>query len=515
MPLHRLRDSLAGLMMRCVNLGKRAIQSHYGLFLRSASLGSQTVEQLSPYAAWRSAMQAARTVPAYQEFLRQATWTDDPQLTIRERIARLPVMDKENYIKAHPTEARCQGGRIPLYGVQIDESSGSSGRPYNWVRSSIELVELHNMVSQFTRYYFGLNLITINGFSMGAWATGTNIGEAMRKHTLVKSTGPDVDKILDTLRFFGSGYGYIITGYPPFLKHLLDEGDARGFDWSQYRLFGLVGGEGMTEEVRAYLEQRFVKVYSGYGATDLDPGMAAEMPLTVWLRQQAVANPGLRKALFGDDPRLPMLFQYNPLDYYFETNAEQELIVTVNRLRVLTPKIRYNIHDAGGVRTFAEVMQLVREFGLDPHAAVHRPEQPIFQIPFLYLFGRSDETISYMGANIYPAEIEHALFVENGDAQRLGDYCLELVAIGAGVEQRPCVHVEVKHGALEDTALAERIRERVLQRLLEANRDFRAAYSEDSTVGEIQVRLHATGDGPFAVNRNRIKRRYILRDGGR
>ena len=34
--------------------------------------------------------------------------------------------------------------------------------------------------------------------------------------------------------------------------------------------------------------------------------------------------------------------------------------------------------------------------------------------------------------------------------------------------------------------------------------------AEDSRAGEIQVRLHRAGSGPFAVNHGRIKRRYIL-----
>ena len=102
----------------------------------------------------------------------------------------------------------------------------------------------------------------------------------------------------------------------------------------------MVGGEGMTEGLRAYLERSFDAVYSGYGASDLDIGIAAEFPVTVWLRKHAAADRRLHVALFGDDPRLPMLFQYNPLDHYVETNAQGELIFTINRLSVLSPRIR-------------------------------------------------------------------------------------------------------------------------------------------------------------------------------
>ena len=165
------------------------------------------------------------------------------------------------------------------------------------------------------------------------------------------------------------------------------------------------------------------------------------------------------------------------------------------------------------------------------------PSQPAFTLPFLYLFGRSDSTISYMGANIYPEDVEQALFSDADDARRLGAFCLELIDVGEA-EQRPCIHVEVldgagagsddggerrdsaagamagsdggADGAVDDPGLADRLRERVLKRLLAANHDFRASLAEDSRAGEIQVRLHRAGSGPFAANHGRIKRRYIV-----
>src|SRR5207244_4606576 len=127
--------------------------------------------------------------------------------------------------------------------------------------------------------------------------------------------------------------------YPPFLEHLLDEGEVRGFDWSDYKMVGLVGGEGMSEGLRTYLLGRFRAIYSGYGASDLDMGVAGESADTIFIRRHADKNPQLRKALFGDHPRPPMLFHYNPLDYFVETNEHGELILTINPLSRLSPPI--------------------------------------------------------------------------------------------------------------------------------------------------------------------------------
>jgi phenylacetate-CoA ligase len=497
------------LLLKFADLGKRAALYNYPLFLRMASAPPSVFERLSAHAALRAAAHAYRRVPAYRRLLEQSGWRDDPRLPAAERTARLPVTDKVTYVKAFSTEDRCLDGRIPMIGTEIDESSGSSGTPFNWVRSRAELKELHRAMAQYGRLYFGSEVITVNGFSMGAWATGVNVGEALRYNGIVKSTGPDVDKILNTLRFFGPRYPYVITGYPPFLKHLVDQSEARGLDWKEYRAFGIVGGEGMSEGLRAYLEHRFVAVYSCYGASDLDIGVAAEVPVGIWIRKRAAANPTLQRALFGNDSRLPMLFQYNPLDYYVETNDQRELIITVNRLSLLSPRIRYNIHDAGGVLSFPQMLSIVRDFGLDPLPECELPNQPIFRLPFLYLFGRSDSTMSYMGANIYPEDVEQALFADPDDAGRLGAYCLELVDVTPG-EQRPCVHVEVLRGEPDDPSLAERLRGRVLGRLLESNLDFRAAVKEDASAKELILRLHGAGAGPFAENSGRIKRRYIL-----
>jgi phenylacetate-CoA ligase len=502
------QDAMTQLTLQVAGLGQQLAMQSSALFRLSATGPAATLDRLSAHAALRAAAHARRRVPAYRAHLQRAGWCDDPTLPAAQRVQRLPETDKISYINAYSTEGRCLDGRLSGRGISIDESAGSTGTPYNWVRGAAETRELHRGISQFLRYLVGDDVFTINGFSMGAWATGVSVGEALRRNGIVKSTGPDVAKIVDTLRFFGPSYHYIITGYPPFLKHLIDASEKGGFDWSRYHAHAIVGGEGMSESLRAYLERRFQGVYSGYGASDLAPGMAIELPLSVWIRKRAAANPALHRALFGNDPRLPMLFQYNPLDYYIETNAAGELVVTINRLSILSPRIRYNVHDAGGVIPFDRMLGLLRECGLDPLAELPPSHRP-FRLPFLYLFGRSDNTVAYMGANIYPEDVEQALYAAPEDAYRLGAFCLELVDIGDG-EQRVCVHVEAADGASADADLAERLRRQVFARLMAVNRDFKTSVDEDPSAAELLVRLHEPGAGPFAANRTRIKRRYVV-----
>nr|WP_258544642.1 hypothetical protein [Micromonospora provocatoris] len=187
-------------------------------------------------------MRAARRVPAYQEFLRARPGG------LRRRLRDFPETDKHGYVMAYDASARCRGGRMPERGVVVDESAGSSGRPFNWPRGERELRAVHRDIAGYTGLAFPMRRpFVINAYSMGAWATGTTTGAAMARIATVKNTGPDLGKIVDTLREFGPGHDYLVTAYPPFLKHLRDRLDAEDFPWPRYRIFASCGGEGMTE----------------------------------------------------------------------------------------------------------------------------------------------------------------------------------------------------------------------------------------------------------------------------
>ena len=446
--------------------------------------------------ARRALYRAAAGVPAYLEHLSRAAGTE----------SGVPETDKENYIKAHSTEARCRHGSLPFVRTMIDESSGSTGTPYNWVRSRRERAESQRFISYFSKYCYGAEpRIIINAFSMGAWATGVNMGQALETNGIVKNTGPDLTKILSTLRFFGPRYKYLILGYPPFLKHFIDVAEQEGFPFEQYHLDALVGGEGMSEGLRDYLLGRFRLVYSGYGATDLEIGIAGETPITVAIRRLARKDPRVKAALFGSDSRLPMLFQYNPLMHHIEENQNRELLFTITRDSVLSPRIRYNVHDEGGVARFDELEGVMRGLGYNMRALVPN-SQRLLRLPFLWIYGRRDSTISVMGANIYPEDLEQCLYAEPGLARITRSFCLSLSEQGAQV--RPCFHFEIEAEPTEE--LASRFGAAMVKRLAELNADFREALHEYAQTLQPEIRLHRVGEGPFSGDSGRIKQVRLL-----
>jgi len=446
-----------------------------------------------------AAQRAWRLVPAYRRFLEAngLTRADGP-------FPDLPVMGKDNYVRAYPTSERCLHGTFLQPGVIIDESSGSTGIPYNWVRGRAERELVWHEVARMMEWFYGSRRkIAINAFSMGAWATGVNMGESLGLHSIVKSTGPDLDKVLHTLEFFGPQYGYFICGYPPFLKLVLDTMLQRGFPIDQYELHGIVGGEGMTEGFRRYLLRHFETCYSGYGASDLDLGIGIETPESIEIRRALEGSPALRHGLLDGDHHVPMVFQYNPVKYHLETSAQDELIVTLNHSRVLAPRIRYNIKDEA--RLFSRKELLGRLAGLGQTIAVE-PGRSL-SLPYLLLFGRRDQTISVMGANIYPEDMERVLYAIPAIAQGMASFSMSVEEKGSG-DVYPRVCLEWASSQIPELPVAE-LERQIVAALTNLNSDFRNARAEYAGALDFRLEVHGFGTGPFAGKSRRIKNRYL------
>jgi len=511
------RSTPLGLMRRALLRGSAlALTEVYGLYKIHPAVWRWTARNYHPAMgrfarlhAWMTCQFAAIDVPAYQDHLRRNgfrfRWWD---------LTSYPPTSKDNYVKAYTEEERCWDGHLDRVGTVVDESSGSSGTPFNWVRGRRELDTIHRNVAGFASQVFPhQRLFVVNAYSMGAWATGTNTGIAMAKIAMVKNTGPDLDKIVDTITHFGPRYNYLVAAYPPFLKDLRDRLDTDGFDWGSYKLHGMVGGEGMTEALRDYLEERFVTVLSGYGASDLTIGIGGESRLTVWLRDQIVADPALRAAVLGpDESRIPMIFQYNPLETYLETDDDGELLCTLNSTAVLSPKLRYNVGDEASLMDFPDLEHLIRSHpahreGMQRAQAVDR-----MRLPLLFLYGRKDSTVSFMGANIYPQDVEYGLYEGNTRANLLEGFTLTLEETPQ-LDARPVVNLQLRRSVDLDAAgreeLADTCQQGVVAHLMEVSRDFRQSVEEDASSVQITVRVHDFGTGPFEGASSRIKKVYL------
>ena len=509
LPLAQPRRRLPGpIALFGLELLLRTISKRYGAlqwFLEVMPPGP--ADAFSAARALRAAREAARDVPAYRDLLSRSGLDARRITDLRE----LPETDKASYIDRYSLPERCIGGELPLVGTTIDESSGSTGTPYNWVRGAQERLHVRRMIAFFARYTFGDRpLVVLNSFSMGAWATGMTTAIALEQRGMVKATGPDLDKILGTLQQLGPKYRYLIVGYPPFIKVLMDEGERRGIDWSAHDVHALLGGEGNSEALRSYLLRRFGSVYSGYGVTDVEIGLAAETPSSIALRRFAMDRPDVAEAVFGEADRSPMVFQYNPFFHHVEANERRELLFTVARHGTLSPKIRYNPHDEGGVLRDDDLRARLANVGVRLEEIVPAGGRRLIRMPYLFVFGRKDSTISVMGANIYPEDIEATIYSAPAVAQRVLSFQLSVVEERAG-ETRP--HVAIQRLEDEPTdAFRDRVASLLTEGVRNLNRDYREAFGEYPALMPFTVDLHRRGAGPFAGSDHRIKFRYIAKD---
>ncbi len=485
---------LAGVLRRGLTASDRTYRL---LFLP----GFEAVRwRFGKWRAWRAYLHARRNVPAYRAFLAEH---GDPGVRARgldPDLTAIPATDKDNYVRRYSIEDRCTGGRIPPAGVVVDESSGTSGAPNNWVRGAEERGEVKQALQVALHHQLGREpIFVLNAFALGPWATGMNVSMSVVDMAILKSTGPDIEKIANTLRVFGPRYRYLITGYPPFLKALVDSADV---DWERFDLMAVYGGEGMSEALRDYLGRVFTKVYGSYGASDLEINLAAENDFTIALRRLLAGRPDLLERVGRPDHGvLPMIFQYNPIDYYVETNADGELVVTLCRRRNAAPKIRYSIRDLGHVVRMPALHKAFAGCGL----AVSELPPATSDLPLLFLYGRADDSIAYYGSKVTPTNVEEAVFSIPELANSVGSFAL-LLSEDEQANKRLAIALELVEG---HEATDGALRDRVIERLTAINQDFREAVRFMPREAVPTLEFHAAGTGPFAGHDARLKRHYV------
>jgi phenylacetate-CoA ligase len=115
------------------------------------------------------------------------------------------------------------------------------------------------------------------------------------------------------------------------------------------------------------------------------------------------------------------------------------------------------------------LLQRVRDLGGDPLAGLD--ERRVAPLPFVYLFGRADFTVSYFGANVYPENISVGLEQPDIRDRVSGKFVLH-VAEDAQRDKALHVIVETLPGIEPAENLAEVIGASILSQLLRLNSEF-------------------------------------------
>lgn len=419
-------------------------------------------------------------VPAYQAFLREQG-VDPASIATFEDFQRLPLLTKPNYLQRHPLAAMTRGGQLESCDM-VAVSSGSTGQPTIWPRSVADELVIARRFEQVLRDSFRADerrTLAVVCFALGTWVGGMFTANccrhlAMRGYPLtVVTPGNNVAEILRVVERLGADFDQIVLlGYPPFLKDAIDAGAAHRIDWARYKPKLVMAGEVFSEEWRTLVGQRSGSTQPCFDSASLygtaDAGVLGnETPLSVSIRRFLATQPDAARELFGES-RLPTLVQYDPRVRFFEAVDGTLLFSGDNGI----PLVRYHIADSGGLIDYQRMLAFLGRHGFDPLAEIRAvSDRGIRPLPFAYVFGRADFTISYFGANVYPENVTVGLEQPPIDQWVTGKFVMQAHE-DDDRNRYLSIIVELGPGIQPDQAKVEAITESVLRHLLRLNSEF-------------------------------------------
>mgnify|MGYP003392678562 CR=1 FL=1 len=373
-------------------------------------------------------------VPAYRRFL-EARGVNPAEITSFPLFRELPLMGKADYMQAYPLPERCLGGSL-TGSDRVAVSSGSTGRPTFWPRSVAHELDVAVRFEQVFRDSFRAherNTLAVVCFALGNWVGGLYTTSccwhlARKGYPLMVATpGNNKAEIFRVVREMAPHFEQtVLLGYPPFVKDVIDAGAAEGIDWARYNPKLVFAGEVFSEEWRSLMCRRIGSVSpcldsaSLYGTAD-GGVLGNETPFSIAIRRWLAVHPEAARDLFGES-RLPTLVQYDPANRFFEMHDGTLVVSGENSV----PLVRYHIADKGGVVDSEEMWRFLGEHGIRSPGDLGLSES--FQprnLPFVYVFGRADFTVSYYGANIYPENVTVGLEQPEIMAWATGKFVLE------------------------------------------------------------------------------------------
>lgn len=440
--------------------------------------------------------EAAHRIPAYKDFLRKHSVRPDSINSIEE-FSSVPVTTKKNYIEHYPVEDRVWDGRMSAMNM-ISISSGSSGKPHIWPRTLITDLDGARGHELLLNEIFSVSqksTVIINSFAMGNWIAGTFTQIAVELHAwkgspiTLMTPGYNLEAVLEAIQNVSNLYDQIIiAGHTPFLKEIVDEIVARNIYIRQDSLRFLGAGQGITESWREYLGKRanahdilhsFMNIY---GSADASL-MGHETPLTILLRR-TIFDEGLQKKIF-DDERIPSLYQFDPRLTYIE-EVGHELVITKNSG---SPLIRYNIQDEGGVRSPSDFISL---FSSTVKDSISEKNIPVWQMPFVYLFGRTKFMVKIYGANIYTEHVQH--IVDNSRIAHVltGRFLLDT---SEDIQKNPVLilRLEATLGSRVSDSIRRRILQVFLQELPKLNSEYKFLLAQLGSKVHPKVEIYEHG----------------------
>lgn len=380
---------------------------------------SKELEEAGFKKALRLFKEASQRVPAYKDFLRQNR-IDPNKIKTKAEFDQIPHIDKANYIRKYSLKDLVWDSSLEKYYI-MSSSSGSTGNPFFWPRGIYQEIEGAIQSELIYNYFYDLKdkrSLYVIGFAMGTWIAGpymlgaTELVSQKNSNIIIVTPGTDKELFINLVKNLAPNFERIVlAGYPPIIKDIVDQAKDFDLNWKKYNVRTFFAGENFTEAYREHILRKigskghYTDCISVYGSADAAI-LGHETPITTLVRKIATKNLNVAEELFHD-PVIPSLLQYHPTLKYFQTIGEKILFSTYSGI----PLIRYAIGDRGGILSHEEISNLMEGQGVDLNKEIARYKLNNFdwKLPFVYLFGRSDLTVIFYGANIYPENIKPVL----------------------------------------------------------------------------------------------------------
>lgn len=388
-----------------------------GSEIKSSETPSAVFQSISEKQALETFKTAAKTVPAYKDFL-NSNKIDPEKIKTFDDFQKVPLTDKKNYLTKYPLQDLLIGGTFDGKAA-LTSSSGSSGASFYWPRFPIQDFGATKGWDSFLVNTFDIDRIStfhVNCSGMGVWTAGDYIS-LLNKYISYKysssfscSPGIDMDNTIKLLENISPQFEQtILYSYPPFAKDIIDRIPPRILKKINIKI--VVYGEAYSEKWRNYIldkingsQKDFYNVSSVLGSSE-GGLIGIESKACSLIRILANKKKTCCERLFGEN-RVPSLVQYNPMAKFIEIISNNIVMTSMGGL----PLIRYDTHDYGNVLTKENIVSIYREAcDEDLIKEAKRYKTVITSSPYLYVFGRSDYTASIYGVLIYPETIKDIL----------------------------------------------------------------------------------------------------------
>jgi len=440
--------------------------------------------------ALKQFQEMARRVPAYREYL-AARQFDAASVRTPAGFTSVPPVDKADYLRKYPRADLCWDGDLKSKSWIISTTSGSTGEPFYFPRGAEQDEQYALTAELYLRSNFKIHersTLYIVAFPMGAWIGGVFTYEALRR---VAENGPyalsiitpgiNKQEVIKAVQNLARDFDQIIIGsYAPFLKDIIDDGIRAGVDWPSYNLGIVFSAEGFSEKFRDYvaaktgLKNIYTDTLNHYGTVDQGT-IAHETPVCILIRRLALANPELYQAIFGQPTKIPTLCQYHPEHFYFEDHDGDIYCSADSGL----PLVRYDLKDRGGVITLARMEKIFAEQGLNlrDEMAAAGIADTLWNLPFVYVYERSDFSVSFFAFQVYPETVRNALAQGDFPEKLTGKFTMTVDYDTEG-QQQLTIHLELKPETPESAEMEEAARAAIVERLLQENSEYRQTHQE-------------------------------------